>query len=124
MPQVLIIDDDEISLELLQHILDELQDVNVMAFSSSSKALEYILNMDMTKVDLVICDWIMPRFDGLDLLQSLRLRSSELPFLMLTSSATREHVIAARQAGATDFIAKPFKSIELTEKIKNLLEKG
>ncbi len=118
---ILLIDDDEITLELVQHILEEFVSGEIFSFSSSIKALEFIDTIDPDKLGLVICDWQMPDHDGIEVLEALRARELATPFLMLTGNATRELVISAKKAGATDFIAKPFRNRDLTEKVENLL---
>lgn len=118
---ILLVDDDEITLELVQHILEEFVSGEIISFSSSIKALGFLETTNPGQLGLVICDWQMPDYDGIDLLNALRKRDLSTPFLMLTGNATRELVISARNAGATDFIAKPFRNIDLTEKVENLL---
>lgn len=118
---ILLIDDDSITLELVQLILEEFVSGEIFAFSSSVKALNFVRQLRPNELTLVICDWQMPKVDGLDILNALRENDKYTPFLMITSSATRELVIAAKKAGATDFIAKPFKNADLTEKVHKLL---
>lgn len=118
---ILLIDDDSITLELIQLILEEFISGEIFAFSSSVKALNFVRQLRPSELTMVICDWQMPKVDGLDILKALRENDKKTPFLMVTGSATRELVIAAKKAGATDFIAKPFKNDDLTEKVQNLL---
>lgn len=119
---ILLVDDDEITLELVQHILEEIVSGEVFAFSSSIKALRFLETVEAGALGLVVCDWQMPDYDGIDVLKALRQRDSDTAFLMLTGNATRELVLTAKQAGASDFIAKPFRNLDLVEKVKNLLE--
>jgi two-component system chemotaxis response regulator CheY len=118
---ILLIDDDSITLELVQLILEEFISGEIFAFSSSVKALNFVRQLRPNELTLVICDWQMPKVDGLDILRALRENDQNTPFLMLTGSATRELVIAAKKSGATDFIAKPFKNVDLTDKVQKLL---
>lgn len=119
--RILIVDDDEITLELLQLILDEFISGEVISFSSSKKALKFIGAQGVGDLDLVICDWMMPEYDGIEVLKAIRNKSQALPVLMLTGQPTRDLVISARKNGVSDFIAKPFKNYDLTEKIQSLL---
>lgn len=118
---IVLVDDDNITLELLQHILEEFVSGEIIAFSSSIKALGFIQTMDPGRISLMICDWQMPEVDGIGLLKVFRRRDPGAPFLMLTGSATRELVMAAKQAGASGFVAKPFRNSDLTEKVTRLL---
>lgn len=121
MAHIIVVDDDQITLELLQLILDEFIDGTISTFGGGTEAIEYLKNNDVNNIDLVICDWQMPKHDGLQVLAALREKTQDVPFLMLTGNATRELVIAARKAGASEFIAKPFKNRDLTEKVNRLL---
>ncbi|TRY31716.1 response regulator [Aliiglaciecola sp. M165] len=118
---VLVVDDDQITLELLQLILEEFIEGKITTLSSGTQAIEYICSDKISDINLVICDWQMPEKDGIEVLKTLRKRAPNLPFLMLTGNATRDLVITARKEGATDFVAKPFKNYDLTEKVNNLL---
>ena len=118
---VLVIDDDEVTLELLQLILAEFVGGKVISLSSSVKALVFIESDFMQQIDLVICDWQMPEHNGIDVLKAIRRLHKTTPVLMLTANATRDLVIEARKNGVSDFVAKPFKNVELTEKVKSLL---
>ena len=120
--KILLIDDDEITLELLQHILEEFVSGEIVSISSSIKALEVVQALQPGELGLIICDWQMPDYDGIAVLTALRKIDTQTPFLMLTGNATRDLVLAAKKAGATDFIAKPFRNQELTLKIQRLLE--
>ena len=121
MAHIIVVDDDQITLELLQLILEEFIDGTIRTFGGGTEAIEYLKNNDVNNIDLVICDWQMPKHDGLQVLAALREKTQDVPFLMLTGNATRELVIAARKAGALEFIAKPFNNHDLTDKVNRLL---
>ncbi len=77
------------------------------------------------KIDLVICDWSMPRKSGLDVLRGVRAnqRLANLPFLMLTAEGSRENILQAVEAGVDDYVVKPFTAAVLEQKIRALLLK-
>jgi two-component system chemotaxis response regulator CheY len=118
---ILLIDDDEITLELLRHILEQFIFGETYIFSSSIKALEFIQSDDASNVDLVLCDWLMPELNGLDILKSFRHRFKDCPFLMVSANPTKAMVIKAKGLGASDIIAKPFEAKSLTKKISQLM---
>lgn len=120
---VLIIDDDEITLTLLQHIVEDLVSGEILSYSSSIKAKAFLQTQAARSIGLVICDWQMPSVSGIHILETLRDRNEHCPFLMITANPTKELVVNAIRLGVTDFIAKPFSSDELTKKISLLLEK-
>ena len=117
--KILVVDDDRVFLELVHHILEEYVSGEIRTFSSSIEAIEFIQQNEA--LSLVICDWHMPKADGLEVLKVLRKRCPDTPFLMLTGTPKRSVVLAAKQGGANGFIAKPFKDHELLEKVSNLL---
>nr|WP_277344121.1 response regulator [Paraglaciecola sp. 20A4] len=119
----MIIDDDDITLTLLEHIVDELVSGEILVFSSSIKANAFLLTEDAQRIDLVICDWQMPSVSGIKILETLRSKSLNCPFLMITAVPTKDLVISAKRLGVTDFIAKPFSSDDLTQKLSVLLDK-
>jgi two-component system, chemotaxis family, chemotaxis protein CheY len=71
--------------------------------------------------DAVITDWSMPVMDGLALVQEIRKRDSRVPIVMVTSQAERQHVIAAIEAGANDYLVKPFSAAEIRRKLFALI---
>ena len=118
---VVVIEDDVIVLELLTIILEDVITGNIVSFSDSVTALNYIKSSEMDKISLVICDWLMPQVTGLQILAALRQHKAECPFLMLTAHATTNLMVDAMRLGASDFIVKPFHSADLTHKVERLI---
>lgn len=118
---IVVIDDDNITLELVQIILEEVTSGEICVFSDSKKALDYVQSDSMEKISLVICDWLMPDVSGLDILAALRKSKSHCPFLMLTANATKKLVVDSMRLGATDFIVKPFHTGDLLTKVERLI---
>jgi two-component system, chemotaxis family, chemotaxis protein CheY len=75
--------------------------------------------------DIVITDWAMPIFDGLELTQMIRQPGANanpyVPIIMLTGHSEKHRVIAARDAGGTEFLAKPISAIGLYQRILNVV---
>ena len=67
---------------------------------------------------IVISDWNMPVMDGLTLLKEIRSRDKSTPVIMVTTEAERERVVAAIQAGASDYLVKPFSQDDLKKKLE------
>lgn len=74
--------------------------------------------------DVILCDMMMPEKDGLQVCRELRRQRSTraLPFLMLTARADDETKLAALEAGASDYLSKPFSTAELRLRLKNLVD--
>ncbi|WP_293751142.1 response regulator [uncultured Paraglaciecola sp.] len=118
---IVVIDDDNITLELVQIILEEVTSGQITVFSDSKKALDYVQSDSMDQISLVICDWIMPDVSGLDILAALRICKPNCPFLMVTANATKKLVVDSMRMGATDFIVKPIHSNDLLNKVERLI---
>ncbi len=75
--------------------------------------------------DIVILDWVMPIFDGLELAQMIRQPGANanpyVPIIMLTGHSEKKRVVSARDAGVTEFLAKPISAKALYERILNVV---
>lgn len=75
--------------------------------------------------DIVITDWAMPIFDGLELTQMIRQPGANanpfVPIIMLTGHSEKKRVVAARDAGVTEFLAKPLSAKALYQRILNVV---
>ena len=81
-------------------------------------ALDVFANGDF---DLVLTDWNMPNMDGLSLLKNIRQQNTEIQVIMVTTEAEKSRVLEAVQAGASDYLVKPFTPDALAEKLRKWL---
>jgi C4-dicarboxylate-specific signal transduction histidine kinase len=97
------------------------KDYNVIEAADGLQALE---KTEQFLPDIILLDMMMPGMDGLEVCQELRRREAtvNIPVIILTARADEETKFDALQLGANDFLAKPFSSIELQARIKNLIE--
>jgi len=116
----LVVDDDPDMIEIISFVLREIGILSITRATSALNALEHFKDKPFP-FDLIICDWMMPGMNGLDFLRHVRTHDRETPFLMLTSRARKEDVVAAKSAGVTAYIAKPFASAELRQKVLTLV---
>ena len=109
--RVLIADDDFTTRRLLQSYLEKWGH-EVTAAKSGAEALELFERGDYS---LVVTDWQMPEVDGLELIGRIRSlpRSGYVYIVLLTARAQAEDVVQGIEAGADDFVAKPFDRDEL-----------
>jgi two-component system chemotaxis response regulator CheY len=70
--------------------------------------------------DLVLTDWKMPHKSGLEILREIRAMDARVPVVMVTSEGERRRVLEAIEAGATDYLLKPFTADGLQEKLQSL----
>ncbi len=119
--KILVVDDDRISVTLLQQLLQRNGYTRVMGITDSRLAVEACTSFDP---DLVLLDLIMPEVDGFAVLEALRSEDSEdfLPVVVLTGDVSEESKARALEAGATDFLVKPVSQTEALLRIRNLLE--
>jgi len=114
---ILIVDDDERLRELLENYLVE-KNFKVFTtddFLSAKEVLSYFI------FDLIIVDRMMPSGDGIDLINTIKKKSST-PVIMLTAMGESMNRIEGLKTGADDYVTKPFEPEELYLRIKNLLE--
>jgi EAL domain-containing protein (putative c-di-GMP-specific phosphodiesterase class I)/ActR/RegA family two-component response regulator len=120
--RICIVDDHEATLAALRELLREDGFDNVLTTSAPAPMLEAV---EASDVDLVILDLRLEDADGLQLLGEIERRRDPrafLPVLMLTAQASPVVRRRALQAGATDFVLKPFDTVEVLLRIRNLLE--
>ena len=118
-PNILLIDDEELTLELIKHMLAEINVGEVLMSGNGARALK-VLQKDPAHYDLVISDWEMPGMNGLDFLRAFRQFNKNTPVLMVTGNTQREFVMEAIKAGVNDFLGKPFTARDLLAKVKKL----
>lgn len=114
--RVLIADDDELSLEMLAHVLRQ-AGYRVTSAHDGTHALELVRT---GRFRLVISDWEMPGISGPDLCREIRRRGSlnSIYFVLLTSRAASEDLAIGLNAGVDDFIVKPFDPSELCVRLR------
>ncbi len=80
--------------------------------------------MTASKMDLVLTDWHMPIMTGLEFMKKVKAQKDfqQIPFLMVTGEVDKEKIVQAIKEGACEYIIKPFKAVDLQEKIKNVFK--
>lgn len=81
--------------------------------------------VEMYSPDILITDWMMPIFDGLEFMQMIRnpdgCTNANIPIIMLTGHSERKRVMQARDAGVTEFLCKPFSASGLHDRICDIV---
>lgn len=118
--KILIVDDYDTMRMVIKNLLRQLNFTNTEEASDGAEALEK-LNKD--KFDLIISDWNMEPMTGIQLLREVRANDnlSDIPFIMITAEVKSENVIAAKEAGVSNYIIKPFDAKTLKTKLVGVL---
>ncbi|TAN67146.1 MAG: response regulator [Magnetospirillum sp.] len=117
---VLIVDDYKTMLRILRNLLKQIGFTNVDEATDGSMALQMLR---LGNYGLVISDWNMEPMTGLQLLHEIRAdaKLSSAPFIMVTAESKSENVIAAKEAGVSSYIVKPFNAGTLQQKMTSVL---
>lgn len=117
--RILIIEDDLRVAELLQRGLEEHGFTPTLAYDGISGKKLALQN----DYDLVITDIILPKMDGIDLCKFIRQSKPNMPIIMLTALGTTDDKVDGFDAGADDYLVKPFEMRELIARIRALLNR-
>lgn len=117
--KILLVEDDPNFGTVLRDYL-ALNDYNVTHAKDGIEGLIAFKNSDF---DLCILDVMMPRKDGFSLAKDIRSTNTEVPIIFLTAKTLKEDVLKGYQAGADDYLNKPFDSEVLLHKIKAILQR-
>jgi class 3 adenylate cyclase len=117
--KILIVDDEPFNLDLLEQELME-HDYNIERAVDGVDALE---KTESFRPDLILLDYMMPRMSGLEVVKQLRNNDQHkgIPVILLTAKATQEDKIKGLDAGADDYVTKPFDSFELLARVRAML---
>ncbi len=118
--RILVVDDERAVRDSLRRAL-QLEGYEIELASDGQEALERLHSE--TQVDAVVLDVLMPGLDGLEVCRRLRRDGSRLPVLMLTARDEVENRVAGLDAGADDYVTKPFALEELLARVRALLRR-
>ena len=118
---ILVVDDQEIHIRLLRHILTDAGFSNISGYTDPREALAA---MQRVRPDIVLLDLMMFPIDGFTVLRQMNemMPDDFIPVVILTADVNPEHRRRALTLGAKDFLAKPFDLDEVVLRIRNLLE--
>lgn len=116
---ILVVDDQRTMTRIIRNLLKQNDFDNTDEAANGEEALG---KLRAGSFGLVISDWNMEPMTGLDLLRALRAdeRLKATPFIMVTAESKPENVLAAKEAGVSNYIVKPFNAQTLMEKIQRV----
>ena len=117
---VLVVDDYKTMIRIIKNLLKQLGFNNVEEATDGGTALQKLRDANF---GLVISDWNMEPMTGLQLLKEVRAdsRLKDMPFIMVTAESKTENVVAAKEAGVSNYIVKPFNAATLKAKLVGVL---
>ena len=122
--KIMMIEDDNIMASLIRDVLDIMGFRNIALYKEGISALQ---DIQQNNYDLILCDWKMPGMSGIEFTKALRLfelgKKRYTPLILITGKAQEDDVRAARDAGVTEYLIKPFSVAGMCDKIKAILER-
>ncbi len=117
-PKVLVVDDDPVNIELLEGYLSKENDI-LKAYNGN----EALIIVEANPPDIILLDLIMPGINGYEVCKKLKddPKTNHIPIVIVTSLHETEDRNKAIEAGADDFITKPFDIVELSVRVKSHL---
>ena len=117
---IFLIDDSISMIFAFERAINSIADCQIHAFQDPRKALD---KLESIVPDLVLVDYEMPSLNGIDVIKSIRSKrtTASVPVIMITSTIDKSIKLAAIEAGATEFLHKPFDDTELRTRVQNLL---
>jgi len=117
---ILVIEDEQRVAELIKKGLEELGFHIILAFDG-----EMGKKLALTKTyDLILMDLILPKINGIDLCKEVRIARPDIPIIMLTALGTTDDKVEGFDAGADDYLVKPFDFRELHARIRALIKRN
>jgi len=116
----LIVEDESAIRELLALILVR-EGYQVQTLGSPTAALQLI---ESSQFDLMIVDWMLPEMSGVDLIKTIRVKGNSIPILMVTAKVQAEDIVMGLDAGADDYITKPFDANVLKARAQALIRRS
>jgi two-component system chemotaxis response regulator CheY len=117
MINVLVVDDSAVMRKV---IIRELKQCGIEDVTEATDGLEGLEAASKEKFDLILMDWNMPGLLGIDVVRKLREAQITTPIMMVTTEGERNNVVIAIQAGANNYLVKPFSSEDFSQKIEQL----
>ena len=113
---ILVVDDYATMVRIIRNLLKQIGFENVDDASNGEQALEKIKTKSY---GLIFSDWNMEPMSGIELLHKVRADplTANIPFIMVTSESKTDNVVAARKAGVSSYLVKPFNAAQLKAKI-------
>ena len=120
--KVLVVDDEAAILDMIRFALEQAG----LQAKTAANAYDALLCVNDDRPDIILMDWMMPGVSGIELTRRLRKDSNteDIPIIMLTARVTEDDKVSGLDAGADDYLIKPFSPRELLARIKAVLRRS
>ncbi len=118
--KVLLIEDTHDLASVILRGLEE-EGIKVSVAADGTTGLEMALKYNF---DLIILDIMLPKMNGIEVCKEIRKHNSEIAILMLTALGSTENIVLGLESGADDYLAKPFKMLELIARMRTLVRRS
>jgi two-component system phosphate regulon response regulator PhoB len=120
--KILVVDDEAAILDMIRFALEQAG----MEAQTAASAYDALLCINNDRPDIILMDWMMPGVSGIELTRRLRKDSNteDIPIIMLTARVTEDDKVSGLEAGADDYLVKPFSPRELLARIKAVLRRS
>ena len=119
MAKILVVEDDENLARLVKICLS----AETHLVDSVTRGMDALSQIRLITYDMLVLDWMLPDITGVEVLKHYRASGGRSPVLMLTSRATIADKVTGLEAGADDYLVKPFDKLELAARVKALLRR-
>lgn len=118
--EILIVEDRQVMLKIIRRLLVQLGYTRI---DEAINGVEALARAGEKRYDLILSDWNMEPMSGFELLKHVRAapETRHIPFVLITAEAKRENIMAAKAAGASGYLVKPFKLDALQRTIRGVL---
>lgn len=122
--KIIIIEDEKDIVEIITNFLSNLG-YETLSFNDGKKAIEFIQSKEANEISLFILDRMLPSINGIEVLKFIRMYqpSKSTPVLMLTALSTPDQIVEGLDAGADDYMTKPFDLNVLSARVRTLLRR-
>ena len=119
--KILIVDDIASMRKIVTDSLFQIGFSNLVEAKDGENALK---TLKVNKIDLILCDWNMPKMTGIELLKAVRNdeKLKHIPFIMITAEGRKENILDAIKTGVSNYIVKPFNTEALKTKIESVFK--
>ena len=118
---VLLVDDDSNVRSTIKFMLEEIGVVKIFEMDEGQSALNYF-DKNSSNINIILCDWNMPKKTGIEFLREIRQTHPSMPFLMVTARGDEDSVQTCKSLDISGYILKPFTFEQLNQKVSYMID--